>query len=27
LEVSSGIVHGFAGNHHPTLPPPTLRLR
>ncbi len=27
LVVSSGIVHGFAGNHHPTLPPPTLRLR
>ncbi|MBA3701161.1 MAG: FecR domain-containing protein [Planctomycetes bacterium] len=27
LAVSSGIVHGFAGNHHPTLPPPTLRLR
>jgi ferric-dicitrate binding protein FerR (iron transport regulator) len=27
LEISSGVVHGFAGNHHPTLPPPTLRLR
>lgn len=27
VEVSSGLVHGFAGNHHPTLPPPTLRLR
>jgi ferric-dicitrate binding protein FerR (iron transport regulator) len=27
LEQASGVVHGFAGNHHPTLPPPTLRLR
>lgn len=27
MEISSGVVHGFAGNHHPTLPPPTLRLR
>jgi ferric-dicitrate binding protein FerR (iron transport regulator) len=27
MAVSSGVVHGFAGNHHPTLPPPTLRLR
>lgn len=27
LEIPSGVVHGFAGNHHPTLPPPTLRLR
>lgn len=27
LEIASGVVHGFAGNHHPTLPPPTLRLR
>lgn len=23
---SNGAVHGFAGNHHPTLAPPTLRL-
>ena len=22
----SGLVHGFAGNHHPTAAPPTLRL-
>ena len=27
LEQSAGVVHGFAGNHHPTLAPPTLRLR
>jgi len=27
LEQSVGVVHGFAGNHHPTLPPPTLRFR
>lgn len=27
LEQASGIVHGFAGNRHPSLPPPTLRLR
>lgn len=27
LEQPSGIVHGFAGNRHPSLPPPTLRLR
>jgi hypothetical protein len=27
LEKAAGVVHGFAGNHHPTLPPPTLRLR
>ncbi|HSJ02731.1 MAG: DNRLRE domain-containing protein [Verrucomicrobium sp.] len=24
--VGGGLVHGFAGNHHPTLKPPTLRL-
>lgn len=23
---ASGLVHGFAGNYHPTAPPPTLRL-
>jgi hypothetical protein len=27
LEQPAGIVHGFAGNRHPALPPPTLRLR
>jgi hypothetical protein len=27
LEHNAGVVHGFAGNRHPTLPPPTLRLR
>lgn len=27
LPKSEGVVHGFAGNHHPTLAPPTLRLR
>lgn len=27
LTEAEGVVHGFAGNHHPTLPPPTLRLR
>lgn len=27
LDQASGVVHGFAGNHHPSLPPPTLRLR
>lgn len=27
LELAAGVVHGFAGNRHPTLPPPTLRLR
>jgi hypothetical protein len=27
LELDSGVVHGFAGNRHPSLPPPTLRLR
>lgn len=27
LETAAGVVHGFAGNHHPTLAPPTLRLR
>ncbi|HEY1170976.1 MAG TPA: DNRLRE domain-containing protein [Verrucomicrobiae bacterium] len=24
--LASGLVHGFAGNYHPTAPPPTLRL-
>lgn len=24
--VGGGLVHGFAGNNHPTLKPPTLRL-
>lgn len=24
--MASGLVHGFAGNYHPTAPPPTLRL-
>lgn len=24
---TNGLVYGFAGNNHPTLPPPTLRLR
>ncbi|MEI9896517.1 MAG: hypothetical protein WDN28_22320 [Chthoniobacter sp.] len=23
---NNGAVHGFAGNHHPTLAPPTLKL-
>jgi hypothetical protein len=27
LEQAAGIVHGFAGNRHPSLPAPTLRLR
>ena len=24
--LASGLVHGFAGNYHPTAPPPTFRL-
>lgn len=27
LSEAEGVVHGFAGNHHPSLPPPALRLR
>jgi hypothetical protein len=27
LDEGSGVVHGFAGNRHPTLAPPTLRIR
>lgn len=26
LELPSGVVHGFAGNRHPDLPPPTIHL-
>jgi hypothetical protein len=27
IEVGGGLVLGIAGNRHPSLPPPTLRVR